>query len=316
MTTPTSGIHHITAVASGPQKNLDFYVSTLGLQLAKRTVNFDDPATYHLYFGDAAGSPGTILTFFPWPGAKRGTRGAGVVSATTFAVPLGSLNVWSTRLKSLGVKEISGATRFGTRVIQFEDHDGTQLELAESAARSSNLPKALDASIAITGFHSATLTVRDLDGTMRMMKDHLGMKVAANEGNRTRLIAGNGTAIGSIVDLVHEPQTPIAHLGAGIVHHIAMRVNGDAHQQELQNKLMDAGFGVTDVRERMYFRSVYYRERSGVLFELATDSPGFLIDENPDTLGSSLKLPPQYEEMRSKIEARLPVLNTRQAVKV
>ncbi len=306
-TLPISGIHHITAIASDPQKNIDFYVGVLGLRMVKKTVNFDDPGTYHFYFGDAAGSPGTILTFFPWPGAKRGTQGSGSVIATAFAVPVGSIDRWASRLGDLGVVITDRGTRFGSKFVAFEDHDGMGLEVIETAGVETLPAWGLEPAMAIRGFHSATLSVRSCEATSRMLRDGLGMMEEGSENGRQRFVSVDQTgAIGRVIDVLTEPDRAPSRLGAGVVHHIAVRATDDAHELALQRVLADSGYGVTDVRERFYFRSVYYRERGGVLFEIATDAPGFAIDEPSDSLGMSLKLPPQYEGARSRLEAHLP----------
>jgi glyoxalase family protein len=304
---PISGIHHITAVASDPQKNLDFYVGVLGLRLVKKTVNFDDPGTYHFYFGDAGGSPGTILTFFPWPGAKRGTQGSGSVIATAFAVPVGSIERWATRLSDLRVVITGRGTRFGAKFLAFEDHDGMGLEVIETPGVDSLPAWGLDPATAIRGFHSATLSVRSCEATSRMLRDGLGMVEQGSENGRQRFVTVDQTGtIGRVIDVVTEPDRAPSRLGAGVVHHIAVRASDDAHELALQRLLADTGYGVTEVRERFYFRSVYYRERGGVLFEIATDAPGFAIDEAPDALGTALKLPSQYEDARARLQAHLP----------
>ncbi|MBU6411964.1 MAG: ring-cleaving dioxygenase [Planctomycetes bacterium] len=304
---PISGIHHITAIASDPQKNIDFYVGILCLRMVKKTVNFDDPGTYHFYFGDAAGSPGTILTFFPWPGAKRGTQGSGSVIATAFAVPVGSIDHWASRLSDLKVAIRGRGTRFGNKFIAFEDHDGMGLEVIETPGVEALPAWGLDPSVAIRGFHSATLSVRSCEATSRMLREGLGMVEQGSENGRQRFVTvDQAGAIGRVIDLLTEPDRAPSRLGAGVVHHIAVRASDDAHELALQRVLADTGYGVTEVRERFYFRSVYYRERGGVLFEIATDAPGFAIDEAADALGTNLKLPPQYEGARSRLEAHLP----------
>lgn len=308
---PISGIHHITAVASDPQKNIDFYVGVLGLRMVKKTVNFDDPGTYHFYFGDAAGSPGTILTFFPWPGAKRGTQGSGSVIATAFAVPVGSIERWASRLSDLRVVITGRGTRFGSKFIAFEDHDGMGLEVIETPGVETLPAWGLDPDMAIRGFHSATLSVRSCEATSRMLREGLGMVEQGSENGRQRFVTVDQTgAIGRVIDVLTEPDRAPSRLGAGVVHHIAVRASDDAHELALQRVLADTGYGVTEVRERFYFRSVYYRERGGVLFEIATDAPGFAIDEAADALGTNLKLPPQYEGARSRLEAHLPPVTT------
>lgn len=311
----TAGIHHITAVASEPQRNLDFYIGVLGLKLVKRTVNFDDPSTYHFYFGDEMGRPGTILTFFPWPTAGRGTQGTGSVFATAFAVPAGSLEAWEKKLAAGGVVDIKAFTRFGQRGLAFEDHDGMRLELIETTGHSSGA--------AIIGFHSATLLVRSGEYTKRLLREQFGMREEGAEGGRTRFVAmGQGASLnagthagqlGAVVDVVEDPSAAPARLGAGVVHHIALRASDDDQQRRMSESISRQGLMVTEQRDRNYFRSVYFRERGGVLFEIATDAPGFAIDEPTQDLGMSLKLPPQYERARKELERTLPKIEVARA---
>lgn len=316
------GIHHITAIASDPQRNLDFYALALGLRFVKRTVNFDDPGSYHLYYGDAAGAPGTVLTFFPWPKADRGVNGAGAVTATAFAVPKGSIAAWQRRLESFAADPdttirptiLGRETRFGDDVLRFEDHDGMQLELIETdwAAQSPHWAGGgVEPSMAIRGFHGATLTVRRPVDTATMLTTRLGMRQVAQSGERTRFEsaplspADSAATPGRFIDLLHRPDAPGSRLGAGVVHHIAVRAADDAQQGRWQRSLADSGMRVTPVQNRNYFRSIYYRERNGVLFEIATDRPGFTIDEPADALGMGLMLPEQYESTRARIRSHL-----------
>jgi glyoxalase family protein len=306
----SSGIHHITAIASDPQANIDFYTRTLGLRCVKKTVNFDDPGSYHFYFGDAVGSPGTIITFFPWPGARRGRVGAGQVTASAYAVPRGSINAfWAARLASLGVTVFGRSTRFGEAVIEFEDHDGTRLELIESDAPSPSPWAGSDvpAEHALRAFHSATLTVRTLKPTEHVLVERLGLKLVGAEGNRRRY-AGDAPH-GQIIDVIADENAERGKSGAGVVHHIAFRAATDADQLAWLGQVEADGLHASPVMERFYFRSIYFREPGGVLFEIATDAPGFAADESPETLGESLKLPPMYEQHRAKIEAALPKLS-------
>jgi glyoxalase family protein len=315
MSTPlqTAGIHHITAIASDAQHNHDFYTGALALRLVKQTVNFDDPGTYHLYFGDHPGSPGTILTFFPWPHVKRGVRGTGSVDATAFLIPEGSLTYWTDRLASLGVAT-GRETRFGIPVLTFEDPDGLRLELIEDPAAAA-LPardaEGVPAAHAIRGFHGATVLVRDAAGPDRLLTMGFGMERVAAEGSRTRYRAvGTGAGpIGAFVDVVTNPAAPFHKLGGGIVHHLAMRAASDDQQAAFADHLASLGLRATPVAERFYFRSIYFREPQGVLFEIATDAPGFTADEPLDALGTSLKLPPMYERRRAEIERVLPALS-------
>ena len=308
MSEPIPGIHHITAIATDPQRNVDFYVRLLGLRLVKRTVNFDDPDTYHLYFGDESGRPGTLLTFFPWPGALRGRAGSGEVSATTFEIPAGSLYFWGERLAAHGVTVEGPAPRMGERVLAFEDPDGTRLELVESGAAPAG-PRwragAVEPRHAIRGFHSATLAVKASGPSAKLLVETLGFRPDASEGARRRYRAA-GAGRGAIVDLLEMPEAPRCRLGAGSVHHIAWRTRDEASQVEWRERLVGAGFHPTSVRDRQYFRSIYFREPAGVLFEIATDPPGFTVDEPVEGLGATLRLPPWLESMRGPIERRLP----------
>jgi catechol 2,3-dioxygenase-like lactoylglutathione lyase family enzyme len=304
-----SGIHHITAIASDPQANLDFYVGVLGLRLVKRTVNFDDPGTYHFYFGDELGRPGTILTFFPWPGAQRGKQGSGFLTATSFIVPKGSLPAWAERLSRLDITVGDFATRFGEQCLSLEDPDGMPLQLVEVAG-AENLPAwgdGLPASLAIRGFHSATLSEEGHEATSKLLTQTLGMTLIGQEGNRFRYGA-SGPQPGRFVDVLCVPDAHAGRLGAGVVHHIAFRAASDDEQRTYQRYIAQLGFNVTPVLDRNYFRSIYFREPGGVLFEIATDAPGFAVDERPEHLGEHLKLPSQYESARERIEGRvLPI---------
>ena len=298
MKTPLiSGIHHITAIASDPQRNLDFYVQFLGMRLVKRTVNFDDPGTYHFYYGDRSGRPGTILTFFPWPGAARGKHGTGQVTVTSFAVPQGSLEYWAERAKQFGFEAESLEPRFGERVLRVLDTDGLAIELIDSAPASS------DTGIQIIG--SATLAEANPARTPELLTGTLGFREVAREGDRIRLEAGEGGP-GSIVDVTADPAAKRGLGGAGTVHHIAFRTPDDEHQLRWSEILMREGRQVSPVMDRNYFHSIYFREPGGILFEIATDPPGFMIDEPEESLGTALKLPPEYESMRQRIEDTLP----------
>jgi len=335
----TRGIHHITAIASDPARNVDFYSRVLGLRMIKKTVNFDDPGTYHLYYGDDPGSPGTIITFFPWPHVKRGDHGAGFLSATAYAIAPGSIEFWRDRLTALprGVGVVIGGggvgdltTRFGARVLPFEDHDGMKLELIEDATSeparaATRAPKASTDALgagtlppippehAIRGFHSATLLERALDGTARFLSDLLGMRLIASEadGALTRhrfSTIHTDVATARHVDVVVNERAPMGKLGGGIVHHIAFRADGEAQQMAWHATLIAQNRNVSPQMDRNYFKSIYFREPGGVLFEVATDAPGFAIDETLESLGESLKIPPMYEHRRRVIESFLPKL--------
>jgi glyoxalase family protein len=309
MSEPTiKGIHHITAIAGEPQRNLDFYTGVLGLRLVKLTVNFDDPGTYHFYFGDRRGTPGSILTFFPWAGVPRGTVGDGQVSAASFAVPKGALEWWRTRLAEHGTPAEDLGARFGEPVLRFADPDGLPLELiaTETAGRDAAWTAAVDAQHAITGFHSATLAEEGYERTAALLRDVMGLEAVGTEGNRYRFRMGPGAA--AIVDVVCAPDGRPGRPGAGTVHHIAWRTPDDAQQLAWRRKLVDGGSNVSPVMDRTYFHSIYYREPGGILFEIATDPPGFARDEDPDHLGERLMLPPQFEGHRVVLERALPRL--------
>ena len=299
----SAGIHHITAIAGDPQRNLDFYTETLGLHLVKRTVNFDDPGSYHFYFGDNIGRPGTIITFFPWPGARRGARGSGQVTTVSFAVPQNSMAFWKERLRANQViaEQIEG--RFGSNALRFLDPDGLQLELLASANEESSSARA------IRGFAAPTLEVRDPEKTEKLLTEILGFEFVAEENNRRRF-RGSGSNASGEVDLVSS-EAGFGQIAAGTVHHIAFRAADDDEQLRVREQLVSRGLNVTPVIDRQYFHSIYFREPNGILFEIATDGPGFLIDEPVDALGETLKLPPIYEPKRNEIERVLPAIHLR-----
>lgn len=304
---PIRGLHHVTAVARDPQRNLDFYRNVLGQRFVKRTVNFDAPDTYHFYFGDDAGSPGSILTFFAWPNMRRGVRGNGETNAVAYSVPAGSLEFWQAHLKQHGVALKPIETRFGENVLPFEDPDGMHVELVETGSaapirfwEAGPIPQAY----ALQGFHSVTLWLDELEPTAELLTQHMGYTAAGNEGDRYRFI-GDTNAPGHVVDIIHRPGKMQAGFGAGSIHHIAFRVPNDEKQLEYQSAIREAGFRITEVMDRNYFHSVYFRELGGVLFEIATDTPGFAIDEPAATLGETLRLPEWYEPDRAAIEGSL-----------
>jgi predicted esterase/catechol 2,3-dioxygenase-like lactoylglutathione lyase family enzyme len=308
------GIHHVTAIASDPQRNLDFYAGVLGLRLVKRTVNFDDPQTYHFYYGDDVGHPGSILTFFPWPGARRGRQGTGQVAVTSFAVLPAALGFWIERLLRHGVK-YEGPARRGPSgadseaVIAFKDHDGLMLEIVAHAGAEAR-PAWGDApgiarENAIHGFHGVTLWVGDGEPTEKVLVDTLGFRPVGEERGTRRFEAGEGGP-GTFVDVRSIGGFVQGAGGAGTVHHVAWSVADDATQLAVRERVVDAGLRPTPVIDRNYFHSVYFREPGGILYELATNPPGFAIDEPIERLGERLMLPPQYEPHRAEIEAVLP----------
>lgn len=313
------GIHHVTAIAGDPQANLDFYTQVLGLRLVKKTVNFDDSGSYHFYFGDAAGTPGTILTFFPWPGAYPGRVGDGMAIATAFAIPAASLDYWMERLAELHDDFDAPVTRLGEQVLTLRDPDGLILELVagESAAPVSSAVKdagiekdweyaTVPAEHRLRGFYGVTLCVAGLDQTANLLTETFGYEAAGEEPDRLRFRSPS-SAQAAVVDLGRKPD-PVPHgrMGSGTVHHVAFRAKDGAQQLEWREAIAALGFHVTPVLDRQYFRSIYFREPGGVLFEIATDPPGFQTDEAFEELGTHLKLPPWLESQRQHIERRLP----------
>ncbi|MEM1205295.1 MAG: ring-cleaving dioxygenase [Acidobacteriota bacterium] len=313
--TSLPGIHHVTAIARDPQANVDFYVGVLGLRLVKRTVNFDDPQTYHLYYGDAEGSPGSILTFFPWPGARSGRAGTGQATVTSLSIPAGSVDGWAERLERHGV-DASRSERFGETVLTLRDPDGLRLELVASSADGDLRPawgKGVDPALAIRGIDGVTLTLRNPAPTEALLTDVMGFRPVVAGDGRTRFETGAGGS-GTRVDLVADPSGAPGRVAAGSVHHVAWRVQDDAAQERWRSRLAEALQAPTDVKDRNYFHSIYFREPGGVLFELATDPPGFAVDEPVDGLGAELKLPSWLEPVRGRVEAALPPLRVPEAV--
>ncbi len=308
-----SGIHHITAITSDAQKNVDFYSGVLGLRLVKQTVNFDDPGSYHLYYGDELGRPGTILTFFAWPGAYRGLIGAPQVATTSFSVPARSLEFWSERLQKNGSQFAISAERFGERVLQLTDPDGLQLELIESASPKGQPQSAgaVPAEFAIRGFHSVTLAEEGYEKTANLLTTLMQFTQKGADQNRFRYQAGAGDGFASTVDVLCTPAGKLGSMGAGVVHHIAFRASDDAQQIRWHRAIADAGYNISPVMDRCYFHSIYFREPGGVLFEIATDNPGFTADQPAESLGAKLMLPPWLEKFRVQIEHALPPLKLR-----
>lgn len=305
---PIPGLHHVTAVSSDPQANVEFYTDVLGLRLVKRTVNFDDTSVYHLYYGDEVGTPGTVMTFFPFKHGEAGTVGRGQVAETAFAVPDGSLDYWSERLEAEGVDVGERETRFGDAVLSFTDHDGQPLALVEDGAESGVEPWAdgpVPAERAVRGFHGVTLDSLDASATTEVLET-FGYEQAGTEGGRTRMVADGERA--TAVDVLDRPEGAEGVEGIGTVHHVAFRTTDGETELDWQARLREAGHDVTDQRDRRYFESIYFREPGGILFEIATDPPGFTRDEDAADLGSELKLPPWLESDRERIESSLPPL--------
>jgi glyoxalase family protein len=303
------GLHHVTAIASDPQPNLDFYVGLLGLRFVKRTVNFDDPGTYHFYFGDQRGTPGTILTFFPWPDARRGHRGVGQIEATAFAISPDSVGYWLDRLKQEHVTAEKTSPRFGEEVIRFTDPDGLLLELIASSSIAAVEPwpeSPIPAEKALRGFHSVSAALEGYEKTAQLLTDSFGYQLIEQSGNRFRFVSPDEPAPGRIVDLLCLPDTGMGRVAAGSVHHIAFRAKDDDEQLKWREHLVELGYNVTPVIDRTYFHSIYFREPGGVLFEIATEPPGFTLDEKLEELGEHLRLPTWMESARSQIERILP----------
>ena len=310
MSAETTGIHHVTAIAGDPQRNVDFYVGLLGLRVVKKTVNFDDPGTYHLYYGDGAGSPGSIMTFFPWGGAPQGRIGAGQLTITSFSVPAASLGYWTERLVEAGVRFEKPEDRFGETVLRFSDPDGLRLELvaAREEGREGWAGGLVPAENAVRGFHYVTLAVEAPSRTAMLMTDSLGFRQTGEAEGRRRYEAGEGGP-GNTVDIADGTGFPRGTMGVGTVHHVAFRVPDEETQLELRERAGALGYNVTPVLDRNYFRSIYFREPGGVLFEIATDPPGFAVDEEPEHLGESLRLPPWLEPRHEELERLLPSLH-------
>ena len=309
MNLSVTGLHHVTAIASDPQRNLDFYVGLLGLRFVKRTVNFDDPASYHFYFGDARGTPGTILTFFPWPGARRGHRGVGQIEATAFAISPDSVGYWLDRFKEQHVTAEKTSKRFGEEVIRFTDPDGLLLELiaADSPGKVESWttgPVSVEHSL--RGFHSVSAALEGYERTAQLLTESFGYDLAKESGNRFRFVAPSESGPGRIVDLLCMPDSRAGHVAAGSVHHIAFRAKDDHEQLQWREHLVELGYNVTPVMDRTYFHSIYFREPGGILFEIATEPPGFTLDEKLEELGTHLRVPPWLESARTQIERILP----------
>lgn len=304
------GIHHITAIAGNAKRNYDFYTKVLGLRFVKKTVNFDDPHTYHFYFGDETGTPGTIITFFPWDNITTGRRGTGMATEIGYSVPEGSLGEWIKRFEQYNIIYNKPAEKFGEEYVTFIDPDGLKLELTVAAKDDTRKPWVttdVNEQIATRGFHNVTLTLANIENTAKILTDVFGYKLKEQQVNRYRYVT-NAVDNANIIDLVEVPEEKRGHVAGGSVHHVAFRVHGDDAQKLYLQKLEALGLGPTPVIDRNYFHSIYFREPGGVLFEIATDAPGFSVDEPVDELGMHLKLPKQYEPRRKEIEGILPEL--------
>jgi glyoxalase family protein len=303
-----NGIHHITAIAGNPQKNIDFYSGILGLKFIKKTINFDDPGTYHFYYGDETGNPGSILTFFPWnEHGFRGKRGTGQVGTISFSIPVSSLNFWKTRLTNNNIEFAGPLKRFDEEILIFEDHDEFEIEIVASEEENRPGYKYLDipGEHSIRGFWSATIWHKKTEPTEEFLKSIFEFKSLKESDARLRLISEEGGP-GKYIDLLKLPGKEKGIMGVGTIHHIAFRTDNETAQLQVREVLVNKNFNVTPVIDRKYFKSIYFREPGNVLFEVATDPPGFLIDETTGSLNSSLKLPPWLEPMRNEIELNLP----------
>jgi glyoxalase family protein len=305
------GLHHVTAIADNAQRNHDFYTRVLGLRMVKKTVNFDDPYTYHFYYGNEVGEPGTILTFFPWEGVGPGTDGAGMATEIAYHIDPKSMDFWVDRFKKLNISTGEKMERFGEICLPFNDPDGLRLSLLSSSLpdeRKAWETNEIKSAEATKGFHSVTLTIRKMEKTAEVLTEILGYRLLSQEGNRYRFISP-GTSTASIIDILEVPEAVSGRNSAGTNHHIAFRVANPETQLLFREKISKKGLHITSQIDREYFYSVYFREPGGVLFEIATDNPGFTVDEPLNELGTHLKLPKQYEPIRSKIEEVLPVLH-------
>jgi len=305
------GIHHITAIAGEAKRNFDFYTRVLGLRLVKKTVNFDDPYTYHFYYGDKVGTPGSILTFFPWEGIQQGRRGTRQVSEIGYSVPENSLDFWLKRFEANNITYNKVSEKFGEQYLTFLDPDGLKFELIVPKTEDKRTPwetSEVSAENATRGFHNITITTNKLQPTADVLTNLFGYRLLEQHVNRFRFITDN-VDNAAIVDVVEAPGEVIGHVAGGSVHHVAFRVKDDEVLMRFREKIIDAGLHITEKIDRNYFYSLYFREPGGVLFEIATDNPGFAVDESVEDLGKGLKLPPQYESRRADIASKLVKLD-------
>lgn len=302
------GLHHITAIAGNAKRNYEFYTKVLGLRMVKKTVNFDDPGTYHFYFGDEVGTPGTILTFFPWERVRQGRTGAGMATGIGYSVTKGSLDFWANRFKQFNIKHDEVKERFGEQYLSFKDPDGLNIDLIVPNTEDYRKPWETDevkAGVATKGFHNVTLTLKNINATAEVLTDVLGYKLLKREGSYYRFIT-DAVENAAIVDILEMPDALAGLNASGTNHHVAFRVKDDNILMEYREKVLSKGLSITQKIDRDYFFSLYFREPGGVLFELATDNPGFTKDEPVQELGTHLKLPKQYEQDRPRIEKGLP----------
>ncbi|KIO51816.1 ring-cleaving dioxygenase [Flavobacterium hibernum] len=306
------GLHHITAIAGDAKRNFNFYSNILGLRFIKKTVNFDDPGTYHFYFGDEVGSAGTILTFFPWgEGIQQGRKGSGMATEIGYSVPKGSLDFWQKRFEQYNVIYNKPSEKFGEKYLTFLDPDGLKLELIESKTDDNRKPwetAEVKADVATRGFHNITLTLNSIKATAAILTEFFGYKLIEQDVNRYRY-ATDAVENAAIVDLVELPEEKRGLGANGTVHHVAFRVQNDEILMHFREKIEEYGLSITPQIDRNYFHSLYFREPGGVLFEIATENPGFTVDEPLEELGQNLKLPAQYESDRAAIEAHLVKIN-------
>src|SRR5690554_486002 len=307
------GLHHITAIAGDAQSNYDFYTKTLGLRMVKKTVNFDDPQTYHFYFGDEVGTPGTILTFFPWKNVRQGKNGAGMATEIGYAVPEGSLDFWKKRFASLNVRHEDINKRFGERHLPFQDPDGLWLSLIETKSSDSRKgweTRDINADVALKGFHTVTLTLNNIQATAAILTEIFAYSLVEQDSNISRYHTDT-VENAALIDLLESPGAQRGLNAGGTNHHVAFRVENEDILMDFREKILASGLHITEKINRDYFFSLYFREPGGVLFEIATDNPGFATDETVEDLGSSLQLPKQHEHMRDQIEKGLPKLQTK-----
>jgi glyoxalase family protein len=302
-----TGIHHVTAIAGHTQKNIDFCTQILGLRLVKKTVNFDAPEVYHLYYGDEAGNPGSILTFFPYEGLVKGRHGKGMLNTTTFSVPSSSLNFWLERFKQFDINYKDPQERFKAEiVVYFEDADGLGLELVfnDNDTRSGIIHPQIPLNYAIKGFYNVEIWLEGYERTAGLLTEQMDHELIAESGNRFRFAATNTP--GNYIDLLCSPDSLKGLAGSGTVHHLAFATKDRASQEEVRLKMLNRMLNTSPILDRNYFTSIYFREPGGVLFEVATSGPGFAIDEDKDNLGRALKLPEQFESRRVELEKKLP----------